>query len=75
MLADAKNAGADVLVTGEAKHHEGHAADVLDFPMILAGHYETEKVVLEPLIARLQSVSDDVQYKIALADMSPFVQL
>lgn len=75
LIADAKAAGADVLVTGEAKHHEGHAADVLDLPMIVAGHYETEKVILEPLIARLQSVSDDVQYKIALADMSPFAQL
>ncbi len=74
-LADARAAGADVLVTGEARHHEGFVSDVLEMPMIVAGHYETEKVVLEPLIARLQSVSDDVQYQLARADASPFAQL
>ena len=74
-VTDAKTAGADVLVTGEARHHEGFYAQVLQLPMLVAGHYETEKVVLEPLIARLQSVSDDVQYNLSRADASPFAQL
>lgn len=74
-LAEAKDAGADVFLTGEAKHHEGYFSEVLSIPMLVAGHYETEKVVLAPLIARLQAVSDDVQYQLARADASPFVQL
>lgn len=74
-LSDAKAAGADVLVTGEAKHHMGYVPEVVGIPMIVAGHYETEKVVLEPLIARLQSVADDVQYQLACSDASPFVQV
>lgn len=74
-LADAKAAGADVLVTGEARHHEAYFAETLGTPLLVAGHYETEMVVLEPLIARLQSVSDDVQYYLARADASPFAQV
>ena len=74
-LSQAKAAGADVLVTGEAKHHEGLAAMVEGLPMVTAGHHETEKVVLKPLIARLHSLTDDVQYKLAQTDVSPFAQL
>ncbi len=74
-LLEAKAVGADVLVTGETKHHEGLAAEVVGLPMVVAGHYETEKVVLQPLITRLQGLTDDVQYKLAQSDASPFVQL
>lgn len=74
-LGQARAAGAEVLITGEIKHHMGYAPEALGVAMIAAGHYETEKVVLEPLIAGLQSVSDDVQYLLAQTDRSPFVQV
>jgi len=68
----AQRMGADVFVTGECKHHEALAAAELGMPLIVAGHYETECVVLTKLIARLQSETNDVQYKVALSDSSPF---
>lgn len=71
-MAHAKAAGADVFLTGELKHHHGHAATVLGIAAIAAGHDETERVVLEPLIRRLQQQTIDVQYKLALSDSGPF---
>lgn len=71
-MADAKRMGADVFLTGEMKHHEGLYAGVLGIPVIAAGHYETEKVVLRPLAERLQASSNDVIYRVALSDHGPF---
>ena len=67
--------GADVLVTGEVKHSDAIDAKTLGLNLIVAGHYETERVVLEPLIRRLQNECFDVQYQLSRADGSPFVRL
>ncbi len=69
-LQNAFDAGADVLVTGEIKHSQALTAKYLNLNIIEAGHYETERVVLLPLIDRLQSWSDDVQYKLTLSETS-----
>ena len=71
-MAHAKAAGADVFLTGELKHHQGHYAETLGIALIAAGHAETERVALEPLIERLQRQTNDVQYKLALSDRGPF---
>lgn len=71
-MLTAAEQGADVFVTGEAKHHEGIRSNISGIPLIVAGHYETECVVLEPLAARLQDMTNDVQYKIALSDNGPY---
>ncbi|MDD3400945.1 MAG: Nif3-like dinuclear metal center hexameric protein [Eubacteriales bacterium] len=57
--------GADAFVTGEAKYGQGIEADVLGLKVITCGHYETESVVLNPLISRLQNEKNDVEYRIA----------
>ena len=67
-LFAAKAAGADVFITGEMKHHLVIQAAALGLFIIEAGHYETEKVVLQPLINRLQVLSDDVQYKLTRSE-------
>lgn len=64
----AKAAGADVYITGEMKHHLALQAEVMGLCVIEAGHYETEKVVLQPLIGRLQERANDVQFKLALSE-------
>ncbi|MDR0840246.1 MAG: Nif3-like dinuclear metal center hexameric protein [Christensenellaceae bacterium] len=61
-------AGADAFVTGEIKHHLALAAGVLGLGIIEAGHYETERVVLQPWITRLQQSTDDVQYRLSLCE-------
>ncbi len=45
--------GADVLVTGEIKHHEINAANELGVNIIDAGHFKSEDVVILPLKKRL----------------------
>lgn len=71
----ARALGAEVLVTGEMKHHEAIAVDALGMAAIVGGHYETERIVLPPLIARLQRETNDVQYNVARSDSAPFAQL
>ncbi len=65
-LRAAKQAGADVLVTGEIKHHQALEAQLLDLCVVEAGHHETEAVVLDPLIAGLQAALEKIQYKVDL---------
>lgn len=52
-LPFARAAGADALITGEAKHHEFVEAVNGEFPLFAAGHYATEAVALRPLKERL----------------------
>ncbi|MDO4493834.1 MAG: Nif3-like dinuclear metal center hexameric protein [Clostridia bacterium] len=72
-------AGADAFVTGEIKHHETLAADVLGMPVVVCGHYETERVVLEPLKERLERAchcnGNDVLYKVALQDAGALTRI
>ena len=74
-IALAAAQAADVLLTGEVKHSSAIDAMTLGISLIVAGHYETEMVVLEPLIKRLQNDCFDVQYNLSRADESPFVRL
>lgn len=48
-LQSAAAAGADALVTGEAKHHEYLEAVRMGITLLDATHYATEQVVLRPL--------------------------
>ena len=61
-------AGADAYITGEMKHHQALDARFLGLNVIEAGHYETERVVLLPLIYHLQALSNDVQYRLTLSE-------
>ncbi len=65
-LPQAKAAQADVLVTGEAKHHQGLEAHAMGVALIQAGHYETERPVLELWIKGLQLALKRVQCKVEL---------
>jgi dinuclear metal center YbgI/SA1388 family protein len=51
-LKDAARAGADVLVTGEARFHRALEAEALGIGLVLAGHHATERLGVEEL-ARL----------------------
>ncbi len=50
----AKTAGADCLLTGEAKYHELLDAKEAGFPLICAGHFETEFPAMSALAQRLR---------------------
>jgi len=74
-VTQASAQGADVLLTGELKHSDALDAQMLGLSLIVAGHYETEAIVLEPLMKHLQNECFDVQYKLSRTDGSPFVRL
>lgn len=52
-LNDAARAGADVLVTGEARFHRGLEAEEHRLALIVAGHHATERPGVEDLAARI----------------------
>ncbi len=53
-LNDAVGAGADALLTGEARFHECLAAQSLGLALLLPGHYASERCGIEELAALLQ---------------------
>ncbi len=59
---DAAKLGADVLVTGEIKHHEINAANELGINIIDTGHYKSEDIVISPLIKRLSEKFFDINF-------------
>ena len=69
----ARAVGAEVYITGEAKHNQILEAREMDLPLILCGHYETERVVLKSLQDRLQILAPDVQYYITLREKAPLL--
>ena len=58
----AAEVGAEVLVTGECKHSQAIEAVCAGVNVIAAGHFETESIVLPPLIAKLQLRTSGVEY-------------
>ena len=62
----AKERGADVLVTGEAKHNEMVEAREIGIPIIAAGHYSTEKIFVPAMVCGLQKACHGLQYKITI---------
>ena len=69
----AQAAGAQAYLTGEAKHNQILEAMERDLPLILCGHYETERIVLKSLMDRLQIIAPDVQYTITLREKAPLL--
>lgn len=64
LVFGAAQEGADALVTGEAKHHEMLASKELGVSLFVAGHYETENIVLDYLKKSLESEFEALQVEI-----------
>lgn len=65
------DANCDAFVTGEMKHDQALKADYLGLCCCVLGHYETEVIVLKPLINCLQSEENDVQYLLTQTGGAP----
>lgn len=52
-LGDAERAGADVLLTGEARYHRALEAEAMGIALVVAGHHPTERPGVEDLADRL----------------------
>lgn len=58
-LTQAAAAGAQVLVTGEARYHAADQAADMGVCLACFGHFETENVVVEPWASRLSEILTD----------------
>lgn len=75
-LYAAAKAGADVLITGEAKHHLFYEAKELGVCLLEAGHYATEKLFAPRVAQGLQNKADMVYLNVTLTasqrEQSPY---
>jgi len=65
--------GADVLVTGDLRHHNALEAAELGLAVIDAGHYATEAVVLEKLVRILSDRFNELNIMRSSNEMNPFI--
>ncbi len=65
LTTQAVQAGADAFVTGEVRHHQLLEAQAAGLTLVAAGHYCTERVVLEPLRQRLAEAFPAVEFMCA----------
>ncbi len=63
-LCEAKETGCDLLVTGDAGHHDFLDAVTLGIGLIAAGHFETEAISVKPLCDRLQKKFENVKFTV-----------
>lgn len=61
-------AGADALLTGEAKHHEFLDSREVGISLFAAGHYETEVVVCRYLADSISSQFSNIQVSVSQAE-------
>ena len=59
LLETAAAAGAQVLVTGEARYHQAEQAGDLGICLLTLGHYQTENVIVKPWARRVASALSD----------------
>jgi len=71
-LGDAARAGADVLLTGEARFHRGLEAEALGIGLIVAGHHATERIGVEDRAARLASAFPELTVWPSRRETDPF---
>ncbi len=66
MLYDALSTDADVLITGEVKHHQYLEAVKAGLVIIEAGHYDTEKQFVKTLHRRLQGALNGLKSNVTV---------
>lgn len=71
-LEKARSARADVIITGEIRHHEALALARLGKTAIALGHWESERPALAPLANRLAKAVPGVQFRVSKKDAPPF---
>lgn len=55
LIHKAKYAGADLLLTGDVKYHEAQEAEAIGLCVVDAGHFATENVIVEKIVAFLKN--------------------
>ena len=74
-VADAVAAKADVLLTGEARFHDGLAAQASGLNLVLPGHYATERLGMEALAERLKIQFPDLSIWASRQEQDPLLSV
>ncbi len=74
-LKDAHRAGADVLLTGEARFHRGLEARSLGIGLVVAGHHATERPGVEALALRLAEAFPSLSVWASRVEADPFLSV
>jgi hypothetical protein len=76
LLQTAHRQGADALVTGDVKYHDARQAEELGIAMIDAGHFATEKLMIEQVADALQIAARqrhwDIIFETYTGEQDPF---
>jgi len=64
LLRDAHFRGADVLVTGDIKYHEARDAEGLGMALVDAGHFATERLMVQGLADRMTRELERLRYEV-----------
>ncbi|NBI06995.1 Nif3-like dinuclear metal center hexameric protein [Senegalia massiliensis] len=68
-ILDAYKKGADVYITGDIKHHDAQIAKEIGLDLIDAGHFHTEKIVMDSIKKYLSSkIKSDIEIIVAEND-------
>ncbi|MCL2448836.1 MAG: Nif3-like dinuclear metal center hexameric protein [Polyangiaceae bacterium] len=73
LIADAVAAGAEVLLTGEVRHHDALRATALGLSIVATRHSTSERCALPALERRLAALLPGVAIGRSAADRDPFV--
>lgn len=74
-MVEAKAQGADAYVTGDVKYHDGQLAAELGILLIDAGHFATERAIVEVMAEFLRSQQVEVVIDVAEEDFLQHFQL
>ncbi len=74
-LKDAARAGADILLTGEARFHRGLEAEALGIALVTAGHHATERIGVEDLAGRIAAAFPGLVVWPSRSERDPFQRL
>ena len=61
-LVEAYKLGCDTLITGDCKYSSFKTAQVLGMNLIDFGHFETEYIIIKPLIEKLKSAFEQIEF-------------
>lgn len=72
LYKQAADAGADVFVTGEMRHHDALAAAALGMTVVCLGHSNSERITLKHLAVRLRKLLPKLDVTVSRRDADPF---